>query len=61
MSAALGIGGFPHFAAHPFIWPATLGFRMEEVQFHRLIGARLAAPEMYPCLRQWAWNVTAGC
>jgi hypothetical protein len=39
MSAALGLGGFPHFAAHPFIWPVTLGFRVENVPFHRLIGA----------------------
>jgi hypothetical protein len=44
MSAALGIGGFPHFAAHPFIWPATLGFRVEEVPFHRLIGAPPGCP-----------------
>ncbi len=25
---ALGLGGFPHFAAHPFAWPQALGFRM---------------------------------
>jgi hypothetical protein len=39
MSAALGLGGFPHFAAHPFVWPIALGFRIENVPFHRLIGA----------------------
>jgi hypothetical protein len=43
-SAALGLGGFPHFAAHPFIWPVTLGFRVEHVPFHRLIGAPPGSP-----------------
>ena len=31
IAAALGLGGFPHFAAHPFIWFQALGFRMEPV------------------------------
>ena len=39
MTQALGLGGFPHFAAHPFIWFQTLGFRMEDVPFSRVIGA----------------------
>ena len=39
MTQALGLGGFPHFAAHPFIWFQALGFRMEDVPFSRLIGA----------------------
>ncbi len=39
MTAALGLGGFPHFAAHPFIWLRTLGFRMEEIPLSRLTGA----------------------
>ena len=39
MTEALGLGGFPHFAAHPFIWPKTLGFRMQEIPFSRTIGA----------------------
>jgi hypothetical protein len=39
MSQALGLGGFPHFAAHPFGWLQALGFRMEEVPFSRIIGA----------------------
>lgn len=39
MTQALGLGGFPHFAAHPFIWFQTLGFRMEEIPFSRTIGA----------------------
>ena len=39
MTQALGLGGFPHFAAHPFIWFQTLGFRMQEIPFSRTIGA----------------------
>lgn len=39
MTQALGLGGFPHFAAHPFIWFQALGFRMESLPFSRLIGA----------------------
>ncbi|HJQ28852.1 MAG TPA: hypothetical protein VJ827_05900, partial [Rubrobacter sp.] len=39
MGQALGLGGFPHFAAHPFIWFQTLGFRMQEIPFSRTIGA----------------------
>jgi hypothetical protein len=40
-SSALGLGGFPHFAAHPFIWPLMLGFRMENVSFNKLVGAQM--------------------
>jgi hypothetical protein len=39
MTQALGLGGFPHFAAHPYIWPQVLGFRMRNVPFSRTIGA----------------------
>jgi hypothetical protein len=39
MTQALGLGGFPHFAAHPFGWPQALGFRMEQIPFSRTIGA----------------------
>jgi hypothetical protein len=39
MTQALGLGGFPHFAAHPYIWPKTLGFRMIELPTSRVIGA----------------------
>lgn len=39
MAQALGLGGFPHFAAHPFIWFQTLGFRMQDIPFSRTIGA----------------------
>jgi len=40
-AAALGLGGFPHFAAHPFIWFQALGFRMEQVPSSKLIGVPL--------------------
>jgi hypothetical protein len=39
MTQALGLGGFPHFAAHPYIWFQALGFRMQEIPFSRTIGA----------------------
>lgn len=39
MAAALNLGGFPYFAAHPYIWTQTLGFRMEQLPFTRTIGA----------------------
>src|SRR5262249_26752894 len=39
MTQALGLGGAPHFAAHPFIWLQALGFRMDEIPFSRTIGA----------------------
>lgn len=39
MTQALGLGGFPHFAAHPFVWFQALGFRMEKLSFSRTIGA----------------------
>jgi hypothetical protein len=39
MAEALGLGGFPNFAGHPFIWLQTLGFRMEDVPLSHTIGA----------------------
>jgi hypothetical protein len=39
MNQALGLGGFPHFAAHPFAWPQALGFRMAEPKFSRVTAA----------------------
>ncbi len=48
MTQALGLGGFAHFAAHPFIWMQTLGFRMEDIPFSRIIGA---GPLMKPLLK----------
>jgi hypothetical protein len=39
MTQALGLGGFPHFAAHPFSWFQSLGFRVDNVPFSRTIAA----------------------
>lgn len=39
MAEALGVGGYSHFAAHPFMWLQTLGFRMEVLPFTRTAGA----------------------
>jgi hypothetical protein len=39
MAEALGLGGFPHFAAHPFVWFQALGFRMEVPLFSHISGA----------------------
>ncbi|MDQ2693824.1 MAG: hypothetical protein M3Z21_00330, partial [Pseudomonadota bacterium] len=39
MGQALGLGGFPHFAAHPFGWLQALGFRLEAPRLSRTIGA----------------------
>jgi hypothetical protein len=41
MTAALGLGGFPHLASHPFAWFEALGFRMTDLPFSRTIGAGL--------------------
>ena len=52
MTQALGLGGFPHFAAHPFIWFQTLGFRMQEIPFTHVIGARLAMKWLLKALKK---------
>ena len=38
MTQALGLGGYPHFAAHPYIWFELLGFRMEKIPFVKMSG-----------------------
>jgi hypothetical protein len=38
MAAALGLGGFPHFAAHPYGWPLALGFRSQDLRFSKVMG-----------------------
>ncbi len=38
MTQALGLGGFPHFVAHPYSWLQALGFRMETLSATRLAG-----------------------
>jgi hypothetical protein len=39
MSQALGLGGFPHFAGHPFGWTQALRFRMLEPRLSQIIAA----------------------
>jgi hypothetical protein len=39
MCEALGLGGFANFAAFPYIWFQTLGFRMVDLPFSRTSGA----------------------
>jgi hypothetical protein len=41
MTQALGLGGFAHFAAHPWIWERELGFRMIELPSSRILGMGL--------------------
>lgn len=38
MTQALGLGGFPHWAAHPFGWLEALGFRMARMPASRYLG-----------------------
>lgn len=38
MAQALGLGGFPHWAAHPFGWLEALGFRMQRFPASRYLG-----------------------
>jgi hypothetical protein len=41
MTQALGLGGFAHFAAHPWIWERELGFEMVELPDTRILGMNL--------------------
>lgn len=52
MAQALGLGGFPHFAAHPYGWTEALGFRMEAVPFSRVIGANWLMASLLKALRK---------
>jgi hypothetical protein len=38
MAQAIGLGGFPHWAAHPFGWLEALGFRMSRMPASRYLG-----------------------
>jgi hypothetical protein len=38
MAQAVGLGGFPHWAAHPHGWLEALGFRMEAIPASRYLG-----------------------
>lgn len=44
MAQALGLGGFPHWAAHPFGWLEALGFRMKEIPASRYLGMNRTNP-----------------
>lgn len=52
MAQALALGGFAHFAAHPFIWMQALGFRMEEIPFSRIVGAGPVTKELLKLLKK---------
>src|SRR5215831_7727506 len=41
MTQALGLGGFAHFAAHPWIWERELGFAMVDLPDTRILGMNL--------------------
>jgi hypothetical protein len=43
MTQAMGLGGFPNFAEHDFIWFMALGFRMGAMPVSRYFGAPAAA------------------
>jgi hypothetical protein len=38
MAQAMGLGGFPHWAAHPYGWLHALGFRMDTLPASRYLG-----------------------
>jgi hypothetical protein len=38
MTQAIGLGGFPHWAAHPFAWFQALGFRLAEMPASLFLG-----------------------
>jgi hypothetical protein len=38
MTQAMGLGGFPHWAAHPFAWFQALDFRMLQMRATRFLG-----------------------
>ncbi len=44
MAQALGLGGFPHWAAHPFGWLEALGFRMKRLPASRYLGMNRTNP-----------------
>jgi hypothetical protein len=56
---ALGLGGFPHFAAHPYGWYEALGFRIEQIPNSRLMGANRKLTEQLQAFGQDAPMPTA--
>jgi hypothetical protein len=59
MTQAMGLGGFPHFAAHPYIWPQVLGFHMTQIPTSRVIGADLLTRTLLKVLNRDAPMPTA--
>ena len=49
MTQAIGLGGFPHWAAHPFGWFQALDFRMAEMPASQFLGMGWA--------RRWAMRL----
>ncbi len=61
MTQALGLGGFPHFAHHPWSWPQYLGFRMGSDNFSRTIGAGFIMRSLIGLMkREWQVPVPLG-
>lgn len=50
MTQALGLGGFPHWAAHPYGWLEALGFRMQSIPASRYI----ALPRVLATAARWS-------
>ena len=44
MTQAMGLGGFPHWAAHPFGWLEALGFRMKKLPATQYLGMNRTNP-----------------
>jgi hypothetical protein len=40
MTQAMGLGGFAHFAHHPWVWPERLGFCTDKVDFTQTAGMK---------------------
>lgn len=59
MTQALGLGGFPHSALHPFIWFQVLGFRMEQPPFSRVVAAGPVLKALLRALRKDLFVPTA--
>src|SRR5437660_115656 len=52
VAAALGLGGFPHLASHPFGWFQSFAFRMTHIPFSRTIGAGLVLKGLLRALKK---------
>ena len=44
MTQAMGLGGFPHWAAHPFGWLEALGFDMQQISASKYLGMHRTNP-----------------